>query len=94
MSRVLVIGRHAEIMDLALARLREAGYEADAALDDDAARERIRKGGYDAIAIGGGVQPASRAAIRAWSSTHLPRARVVDVMGPDALIAKIKSTGE
>ena len=92
--RVLVIGRHSEIMQLALARLREEGYDADGALDDDSARTRIAKGGYDAIAIGGGVEPASRAAIRAWTSTHLPRARLVDVFGADSLLARLKSTPE
>jgi hypothetical protein len=59
--RVLVIGRHAEVLGRVLTALARAGYDAVGHIGDaDALASMQSERVFDALVVGGGVEPASR----------------------------------
>jgi len=60
MSDILVIGRHASMMERALSMLAQAGFSAEGALKDEEAVERFAQHRHKLVVLGGGVEEASR----------------------------------
>lgn len=75
--RTLVLGRTPARVTAVLATLRADGFEAEGASTDEEALTLLRTGEFGVLIIGGGVGPASRAAIRAFAAEHRVR-RVID----------------
>lgn len=87
-ARVLVLGRHPDLLRRAVATLRAEGYAADGAGSVEAALTAL-PAGYDAVTIGGGVGDDDRRAVhRAAAALPAPPV-VVDVHGPDTLSARL-----
>jgi TPP-dependent trihydroxycyclohexane-1,2-dione (THcHDO) dehydratase len=63
-SRVLVLGRHEGIMAKVVRLLGDEGFDVTPTLTDEAALQVLESGAVDAFIIGGGVEVASRPALR------------------------------
>lgn len=75
--RTLVLGRTPARVTAVLATLRADGFDAQGVSTDEEALTLLRTGEFGVLIIGGGVGPASRAAIRAFATEHRVR-RVID----------------
>ena len=82
--RVLIIGRHADVMERALASLRGLPIEAEGARTDDQAVELLASNQYDVVSIGGGVDGASRTRLRRVLVARMPEVQLIEVPRPDA----------
>lgn len=90
-ARVLVVGRHADLMDRVLALVIADGHDAFGALTDEDAIARVTEDAPDLVVVGGGVEPASRAAIAAAVHAVAPgRPVIVHRGGPHGLTAAIR----
>jgi hypothetical protein len=64
--RILVVGRHPEIMETVLRLLAsQPGWSAEGARTDEEAMDKFRSAHFDLVLIGGGVAPASEDRLRA-----------------------------
>ena len=83
MKRILVIGRHEEVLARVLSSLARAGYAPVGHLHDvDALRSMAEEGAhFDALLVGGGVEPASRPNLVDAFLRHHPRGHVVEHFG-------------
>jgi uncharacterized membrane protein len=66
----LVVARAQQVIDAVLAVLRGDGFDAEGITADDEALARLAAGDVTTVVIGGGVEPASRRALRQACSTH------------------------
>lgn len=78
--RMLVVGRHASILARATALLEGADYVVAGALTDDDAT-RLMASGFDALLLGGGVEPDSRTRLRAAFEAASPGRPVIEHYG-------------
>lgn len=78
--RVLVVGRHPDILARVTTLLASAGYETSGALSDDDA-QRLIDTGPDALLIGGGVELDSRTSIIAAFAAAWPGRPVIEHRG-------------
>jgi hypothetical protein len=83
MKRVLVIGRHEEVLARVLAALARAGYAPLGHLHDADALASMAEPGahFDALLLGGGVESASRPNLVDAFLRHHPKGRVVEHFG-------------
>lgn len=81
MVRILVVGRHPDIMRKVTELLASGGYGHLSALEDAEAIALIRSASPDALLLGGGVEPPSRAALRAEFERVHPGAPVIEHFG-------------
>jgi chromate reductase len=88
--RVLVVGRHQELIRDALNALNTEGFRPEAALTDDEALTRLKLVPFTAIAIGGGVEPESRERLAA--AAGVAGIEVVEVSGPADIADKMRAT--
>ncbi len=89
--RILVVGRHPEIMARVEALLASAGYRHLGALTDDQALAAIAREAPDALLLGGGVEPASRATVSAAFRAAWPGRPVIEhVGGPHGLLEHLR----
>lgn len=79
--RVLVVGRHASIMTKVESLLAAAGLACVAALTDDEALAAIEQEALDALLLGGGVEPSSRARLAAAFERMRPGRPVIEHYG-------------
>ncbi|MFJ8750137.1 hypothetical protein ACIREO_12515 [Streptomyces sp. NPDC102441] len=75
--RTLVLGRAPARVTEVLATLRADGFEAEGVSTDEEARKLLEAEEFGVLIIGGGVEPASRAAIKEFAAEHRVR-RVID----------------
>lgn len=88
-ARVLVVGRHADILARVTALLEASGYVVEGALSDEDA-SRLMASGHDALLLGGGVEPASRARLRAAFAQACPGRPVIEHYGgPQGLLEHV-----
>lgn len=80
--QVLVVGRHAEILETVLRLINNTpDWEAAGALEDEAAIELFQQRRFDLVLIGGGVEPKSEAKLRAIFTFQSPLIRIVQHFG-------------
>ncbi|MEU0966440.1 hypothetical protein ABZ357_13885 [Streptomyces sp. NPDC005917] len=75
--RTLVLGRTPARVTAVLATLRADGFDAEGVSTDEEALKLLETGEFKVLIIGGGVGPASRAAIKEFAAGHQVR-RVLD----------------
>lgn len=93
--QVLVIGRHAEIMETILQRINQTpDWEAVGALSDEEAIEIFQQRRFDLVLIGGGVEPESEAKLRAIFKFQNPLIRIIQHFGSgnSNMFAEIRAT--
>ena len=90
MSSILVVGRSANVMQSALAVLRDGGFDPEPALDWNEAAATLREGSFDAVVIGSGVQSEGQEKLHEVArERNVP---VVDHDGPfDVLNAEVRT---
>lgn len=89
-SVVLVVGRHEERMAAVKALLDGAGYAHVGALTDERAVVLMQSDLPDAIVIGGGVEPPSRAALKAAFAEHRRGRPIIEhAGGPSGVLEEI-----
>jgi hypothetical protein len=81
--KIGILGRHPSMMARALALAAAAGHEAVGELTDEAMVRHVEGGSLQALLIGGGVESASREAMRALAATH--GVRLLEPAGPGQL---------
>jgi len=92
--QVLVIGRHAEIMETVLRLLNSTpDWEAVGALEDEQAIEVFQQRRFDLVLISGGVNAESEAKLRAIFTFQNPLIRIVQHFGGGSglLFAEIRA---
>lgn len=92
-ARVLVLGRHAQMMQRVVSLLGEHGAVVVEALTDEAALEAMAKeSALDAFLIGGGVEASSRPALKeAFARQHPGRPLVEHFGGPQGLVERLQA---
>jgi hypothetical protein len=81
-TSILVIGRHAEIMETVLRLLRsQPAWSAEGALTDAEANARFQTQAFDLVLIGGGVEPASEARFREEFTRLRPAVKIIRHFG-------------
>ncbi|WP_338693288.1 hypothetical protein V2W30_02600 [Streptomyces sp. Q6] len=75
--RTLVLGRTPSRVTEVLATLRADGFDAEGVSSDEEARKLLEAEGFGVLIIGGGVEPASRTALKEFAAGHGVR-RVID----------------
>jgi hypothetical protein len=89
--KVLIAGRHRDLMNAALAQVRDEGFEAAGYIEDEKIVEELKTGSYDVLAIGRGVEPDSKVLFRQVVSEHSPDTRVLEVYGPETLLPGLRN---
>ncbi|GEM_PF-1855874 len=92
--RVLIVGVHSRLMERALADAGNAGHDAEGVLVDQDPVEALLRGGWDAVAIGGGVDEALRDRLHASATTLDPTPELIEVYGPGTLLARLDKARE
>jgi DNA-binding response OmpR family regulator len=90
MFRILVVGRHPEIMTQVTAALKEDGHHATAALTDEQAMNAVKETALNLVVIGGGVDIGLRERLRKEIQDRRSAAKIIEHFGPlAALLSKI-----
>jgi DNA-binding NtrC family response regulator len=88
--RILVVGRHPAIMVKVQALIESAGYTHLGALTDEEAIALMRSAAPDALLLGGGVEPESRATLSAAFEAARPGCPVIEHSGgPRGLLERL-----
>jgi DNA-binding NtrC family response regulator len=75
---ILVIGRHAQIMETVLRLINsQAGWSATGAITDEEAIEKFNQGQFDLVLIGGGVEATSEQKFRVEFEKINPRIKII-----------------
>lgn len=88
---VLVLGRHAAMLQNALTLLSQNGYGATGYTTDEEIIRALQTTNIDLVVIGGGVEANSRSLINATAAQVMPSPKVVDVYGPQHLLEAVQS---
>jgi len=81
-SRILVIGRHAEIMQIVLRLINQNDeWSGDGCLSDEEAKSMFIANAYDLVLLGGGISESEEQVLRAFFSEHKPKVPVVQHYG-------------
>ncbi len=89
---LLVIGRHPDILHTVTDRLEKAGYRVTGALTDEEATAAFAEQQFNGVVIGGGVEHASRAALKASFSRTNPGIPIIEVSGgPFNLLSQVEA---
>jgi hypothetical protein len=88
--RVLIVGRHAGMMQSVLAQVAEAGFEVKGCLTDEEAIAAIQNESFQVVAIGGGVENSSRNLIKAECAKKSPPPEILEIYGPDSLLPRLQ----
>lgn len=92
MPRILVVGRHPDIMQKVRALLESGGFTPLSAHTDDEAIGLMRGAEPDALLLGGGVEPRSREALAAAFAEARPGRPVIEHFGgPHGLLEHVRS---
>ncbi len=89
--KVLIAGGHQDLVDAALAQVRNDGFEAAGHIEDEKIVEELKAGGYGALAICGGVEPDSKVMFRQVVSEHSPNTHVLEIYGPETLLPGLRN---
>jgi hypothetical protein len=89
--KVLIAGRQQDLMDAALAQVRDDGFEAIGHIEDEKIVEELKTGSYDVLAISGGVEPDSKVLFRQVVSEHSPGTHVLEIYAPETLLPGLRN---
>ncbi len=89
--KVLIAGGHRDLVDVALAQVRDDGFEATGHIEDEKIVEELKTGSCDVLAICGGVEPDSKVLFRQVVSEHSPDTHVLEVYGPETLLPGLRN---
>lgn len=91
-TRVLCAGRLQPVMDSVLQQLRDAGYEAHGAIDDEAVVAVATREAFDALVIGGGVSDDDGAELRDRITAIQPHIIVIQITrGPQSVLEEVRA---
>ncbi|MBY0436390.1 MAG: hypothetical protein K2U26_20025 [Cyclobacteriaceae bacterium] len=90
-KKVLVIGRHPEIMQRVLTLLQQHGYNAIGKQENEEALTAFNNDSFQAVVIGGGVDSTSRALFHREFSRLNPCVKIIDAH-PLTVLQELKST--
>lgn len=90
-EKVLIIGRHAEMLNKITELLRQNGYNAIGTTANEDAISTFKSDTFDAVVIGGGVDSESRNYFHLEFSTINPEVKIIDAH-PQTLLSQLKST--
>jgi DNA-binding response OmpR family regulator len=91
MKRLLIIGRYPEVMQRITALLQAQGYSIDSALTDDEALKIFSEKSFDAVVIGGGVEPQSRQVFQTTFRGHNAAIKIIDA-NPQTILKELAMT--
>lgn len=77
-KNILVIGRHAEMMDKVISLLQQEGYDAEGYQTNETAIAAFRNGHFHAVVIGGGVDHQSRDLFHQEFNAINPVVKIID----------------
>lgn len=81
-SRILVIGRHAEIMQIVLRLINQNDeWSGDGCLSDEEAQSMFIANAYDMVLLGGGISESGEEVLRAFFAEHKPQVPVIQHYG-------------
>lgn len=89
MKKLLVIGRHEDIMNAVLNKLQAAGYDAFGTLTNKEAERLFAQIKFDAVVIGGGIDPVSRESLSDKFSEQRPEIRILSAH-PNTLLEDLR----
>ncbi len=92
-ARVLVLGRSQNTLDTVMQGLAQLGYPTQGSTRPERAAEDFDPAGFYLVAIGGGVDGATRSAVKRAFAERNPSIRLIDVQAPVA-VRQIVSTLE
>lgn len=91
-GRLLCVGRLQPVMDGVLQQLRDAGYEAEGAINDEAVVALAAREAFHALIIGGGLSEDDRAEIRERVTAIQPHIVVVEITrGPQSVLDEVRA---
>lgn len=90
--KVLILGRQQFVMDKVLPLIRAENFDAVGVLTDEEAIENLRSGNFDVVAVGGGVESASREKIRAVADET--NTKMLEIFGPETLLPNLKKLSQ
>ncbi len=88
--KILILGRHAGMMQSILAQVAGAGFEARGCLTDEEAIAALQNETFKAVVIGGGVETISRNLIKAECAKKTPPPEILEIYGPDSLLPRLQ----
>lgn len=89
-NKVLVIGRHPEMMQRVLSILQQHGYNAIGKQENEEALAAFNNDSFRAVIIGGGVDSTSRALFHREFSKLNPSAKIIDAH-PQTVLQELRS---
>jgi len=84
-ARVLVLGRSRNTLDTVMHGLAQLGHAIQGSTRPERAADDFDPSGFDLVAIGGGVDDATRAAVKQAFAERNPSIRLLDVQAPVAV---------
>lgn len=87
---VLVIGRHADVLEKVIGLLERHGYQAVGSTTDEGALTAVRSMKMDAVLIGGGVETPSRELFHTLFPEIKPGIIVIDVH-PQTVLSELEA---
>ncbi len=88
--RILVVGRHQDVVDRFTNLLESHAYIVTSTMNDNVALDLAGSSDFDALVIGGGVSHADRASLREEVRRYLPDIEVVMSQGPDSVLTLLR----
>jgi N-hydroxyarylamine O-acetyltransferase len=84
-KRILLIGRSALVLEVIAGELKACGFDVDGTTTPDNAPKQFNAKDFDLIAIGGGVDAATNASIKAAFARQHPETYLLDAWAPAAV---------
>jgi DNA-binding response OmpR family regulator len=84
---ILIIGRHAELLDVVLNQVTQQGYHAIGTLTNEEALIAFKSSLFDAVILGGGVDLMSRQTLKQEFLSIHPGIRILEVHPQNILVA-------
>ncbi len=88
--KILVVGRHQDVMDTVTSTLEGNGYSVTGTLHDDIAVDLATSSEFDALLMGGGMTQKERSQLRGEVLKKLPKIKVVQAEGPESVLTLMK----
>jgi len=88
---VLIVGRHADILEAVTEQLQQKGYSIMGTLDEEEARERFASESFDAVVFGGGVDTPERKSLASEMRLTRPEVAIVQPSSPETVMLSIEA---
>ncbi len=77
-KNILILGRHAEMLDIVLKQVKQQGYNATGTLTNEKALKAVKSNQFDAVILGGGVDLLSRQTLKQEFLSFQPGIRIIE----------------